>query len=89
MDTRKQQDRSRVWARIVAKAWADEAFKERLMASPAAVLAQEGFEVPQGMAMTVVEASDGQGWLVLPRKALADDPEAEARIAAGICAPLF
>ncbi|WP_300163882.1 NHLP leader peptide family RiPP precursor [Solidesulfovibrio sp.] len=82
MEMQKQREQNRAWARIVTKAWVDEAFKRRLLEMPATVLAQEGFEIPGGMAMTVVEITDGQGWLVLPRKPVGDVEVGEIRIAA-------
>jgi hypothetical protein len=44
--------------RLVAKAWADPAFKERLLAHPAAVLSEQGFDVPAGVEVRVVEDAD-------------------------------
>ena len=63
--------------RIIAKAWADEAFKARLMADPVATLKAEGMAVPEGMTVTVVEDTPAHRHLVLPAPAaageLADD----------------
>jgi hypothetical protein len=44
--------------RLVAKAWADPAFKERLLAHPAAVLREQGFDVPAGIEVRVVEDAE-------------------------------
>ena len=52
--------------RIIAKAWRDPAFKAELVANPAAALKSEGIDVPDGMAVTVVENTDKQFHLVLP-----------------------
>jgi hypothetical protein len=47
-------------ARIVAKAWSDAAFKERLLAEPWSVLKEHGFEVSAGVEVKVIEqASEG------------------------------
>ena len=54
------------FAKIIAKAWRDPAFKAELIANPAAALKAEGIAVPAGMAVTVVENTDKQFHLVLP-----------------------
>ena len=53
-------------AKIIAKAWRDPAFKAELIANPAAALKAEGIDVPNGMALTVLENTDKQFHLVLP-----------------------
>ena len=55
-----------VFAKIIAKAWRDPAFKAELIANPAAALKAEGIDVPAGMAVTVLENTDKQFHLVLP-----------------------
>ena len=54
------------WARFIAKAWRDPAFKAELIANPAAALKAEGIDVPAGMTVTVLENTDKQFHLVLP-----------------------
>jgi len=54
------------FAKIIAKAWRDPAFKAELIANPAAALEAEGINVPAGMVVTVVENTDKQFHLVLP-----------------------
>jgi hypothetical protein len=44
--------------RLVAKAWADPAFKERLLTDTAAVLSEQGFDVPAGIEVRVVEDAE-------------------------------
>ena len=61
------------FAKIIAKAWRDPAFKAALIANPAAALKAEDIDVPAAMAVTVVENTDKLFHLVLPpapRKAL-------------------
>jgi len=65
------------FAKIIAKAWRDPAFKAELIANPAAALKAEGIDVPEGMAVTVLENTDKQFHLVLPR-APADELSDEA-----------
>ncbi len=54
------------FAKIIAKAWRDPAFKVELIANPAVALKAEGIDVPAGMAVTVVENTDKLFHLVLP-----------------------
>ena len=39
-----QDERAR-WGRVIARAWADPEFKERLLRDPARVLAEQGIEI--------------------------------------------
>jgi hypothetical protein len=48
----------RIYGRLVAKAWEDDAFKQRLMTNPVAVLKEHGMEVLPGVEVKVV---DGPG----------------------------
>ena len=59
-------DTDNAFGKIVAKAWRDPAFKAELIANPAAALKAEGIDVPDGMAVTVVENTDKHFHLVLP-----------------------
>jgi hypothetical protein len=45
--------------RLVAKAWVDPALNERLVADPAAVLREHGFDVPDGIEVRLVEQTEG------------------------------
>jgi hypothetical protein len=56
------------YGEVVAKAWSDESFKERLKQDPHGVLAEHGIEVPQGTQVNVVEDTDSVQHLVLPLK---------------------
>lgn len=53
-------------SQLVAKAWADESFKQRLLADPVAVLKAEGLELPAGLTVKVLENTDKVFHLVLP-----------------------
>lgn len=54
------------YQQIIAKCWADDAFKQRLIADPAAVLRAEGMDLPEGMQIEVRENTDQQFYLVIP-----------------------
>ena len=49
------EENKKLWAKIVAKAWCDEAFKAELLNNPEQVLKAEGAEIPEGVHVHVVE----------------------------------
>jgi len=53
--------------RVIAKAWADEDFKNALKADPKAALRSQGIEVPEGVTLNVFENSEDVINLVLPK----------------------
>ena len=63
-EERKEQGKK--MAKVIARVWSDEAFKERLIADPKAVLAAEGISVPSGVDIKVVEQTDKQQYFVIP-----------------------
>ena len=48
-------EQAKQYQRLSAKCWADDAFKQRLLADPAGTLAAEGMAVPEGVTIRVVE----------------------------------
>ncbi|HVX15482.1 MAG TPA: NHLP leader peptide family RiPP precursor [Pirellulales bacterium] len=64
--TLEQNTWQKAWGKLVARAWSDDDFKQRLIDDPAAVLAEEGIEVPAGIELKVVEDTDDVCHLVLP-----------------------
>jgi hypothetical protein len=50
----------------VARTWSDPAFKARLLAEPAAALAEQGIQLPPGMEMRVYEDTAAVVHLALP-----------------------
>ena len=56
------------WGRLVARTWSDPAFKARLLAAPAAALAEQGIELPPGVEVRVHENSAALVHLALPPK---------------------
>jgi hypothetical protein len=68
----------RRWARVVARAWNDDGFRQRLLAEPEGVLREAGIALPPGVPLRVVEegaAEDGDSGasLRLPAKPSAED----------------
>jgi len=72
-----------LYSKIVAKAWADEAFKRRLFEHPVETLRAEGATVPDGMRVTIVENTPEAVTFVLPRKSSDELSERELAGAAG------
>ncbi len=71
--------------RIVAKAWADDAFKAALIADPKATLAAEGIAVPAGLTLKVVEDTGETMHVILPAPpAAALSDEAVGNVAGGL-----
>lgn len=64
--TENTQEAGKRMARVIAKAWADEGFKKRLISDPAAVLSGEGITVPEGIDLRIIEDKPGQKTIVLP-----------------------
>ena len=57
------------WLKIIAKAWDEEAFKERLLKEPNEVLKEYHNEIPPGVTYEVLEDGvKGKHYLVLPPK---------------------
>jgi len=74
----------KTWQKIVAKAWNDEGYKARLLAAPKSVLLAEGLELPQGIEVKIVEATEKQVWFVLPAQTSEAVIAGEERLAAAI-----
>lgn len=80
-----QEDQAKKMREIIARAWADEGFKRRLLEDPAGTMKGEGMEIPDGVEIRAVENTDRLFHLVLPpipaASELTDDDL--ARIAGG------
>jgi hypothetical protein len=61
-------ERSKIMHKIIAKAWADESFKEKFLSDSRAVLEAEGIPVPPGVEVKILEQTDTQFYIVLPKK---------------------
>ncbi len=64
--TDQQRFQEKQWGQIVARAWADEAFKGRLLAEPQAVLREHGLESAPDVEVRVVEDTGRVRHFVLP-----------------------
>ncbi|GAB1392788.1 hypothetical protein MASR1M60_09510 [Rhodocyclaceae bacterium] len=61
-------DRSKQYQQLIAKCWADEAFKQKLLADSSGTLAAQGIAVPQGVTVRVVENTAQEITLVIPAR---------------------
>ncbi|WP_051261086.1 NHLP leader peptide family RiPP precursor [Desulfovibrio inopinatus] len=66
-------ERQKQWETIVAKAWEDEDYKQRLLRDPVSVFEEEGIEIPEGFSMNVVEAKEKEMVFVLPLRPEGED----------------
>ncbi len=75
------------WKKLVAKAWADPDWKQRLLADPVGVFREEGIEWPEGLQLRLLEELPGTKTVVLPQppEGAWDMESQEARIAAWEC----
>jgi hypothetical protein len=60
-------EQGKKYAKLIAKAWSDESFKERLLTNSRAVLEAEGISVPPGIEVKVLEQTNAQFFLVIPQ----------------------
>jgi hypothetical protein len=61
-------EQARKIQKIIAKAWMDGGFKQRLLSAPSKTLKEEGLEIRPGDEVRVVEDTDKVHHLVLPQK---------------------
>jgi hypothetical protein len=66
IDQAQMPEYAKQYGQLVARAWGDQAFKRRLLADPAAVLAEQGIPVPPGVEVRAVENTDRVLYLTLP-----------------------
>jgi nitrile hydratase alpha subunit len=62
----RQQERAEQWGQVVARAWGDETYKQRLLSDPKAVLAEAGLPIPPNVTVQVHEATATHAHVVLP-----------------------
>jgi hypothetical protein len=76
-------------SQLIAKCWADESFKQKLLFNPAATLKAEGVElpvdVPADATIKAVENTDKVYHLVIPAKPTGLSVEDLNRVAGGAC----
>ena len=76
MSAADQPTRRDLEAKLVARAWADEGFRERLKADPRTAVSEEtGITVPGSITVEVLEETPEKAYIVIPanRVAIADE----------------
>lgn len=87
MAKEKNQDaQQKAWAKIVAKAWSDEVFKQRLLKNPDAVFQEYGLDTPEGITFKIHENSNKVIHITLPAKPEGLSDEQLKNVAAGAAA---
>ena len=69
-----QQEPAQQYQQLVARAWRDPAFKQRLLADPAAALQEQGISLPAGQDVLVVEQQPNEVVFVLPPRPAGELP---------------
>lgn len=64
----KQAEAKKHFARLVARAWRDDAFRKRLVSKPHATLKAEGIEVPKGAKVRFHQETERELHVVIPAK---------------------
>jgi hypothetical protein len=67
------------YSALVKKAWADDAFKQRLLSDPVAVFNENNLAVPDGLQVKIMEDTDQVRHLPLPPKPALQEPVAQAQ----------
>lgn len=82
-------DDRKEYAKFVARAWADDDFRQRLMSDPVAVFKENGYDVPEGKTIRVVENDPDVIFFGMPKKPAdfsgGSVEELQERIQAGSC----
>ena len=81
--TEQQLFHDKQWSLIVAKAWADEDFKDRLLSNPKAVMREHGLEVAPEVQVKVLEDTDRVIHFTLPAHPSGELSEEELSPVAG------
>jgi hypothetical protein len=78
-----QRFQEKQWSQIVARAWADEAFKSRLLAEPKTVLREHGLEMAPDLDVKIVEDVGNVRHFVLPANPIGELTDEELSPTAG------
>lgn len=61
-------EQSKRTSQLIAKAWADDGFKKKLLSDPVSTLKAEGVALPHGLQLRAVENTDKLVYLVIPSR---------------------
>jgi hypothetical protein len=71
------------YVKIIARAWADDEFKRRLLVDPAAVMREYELEIREGVELRAVESTDSLVYMALPPPPGDDVSEEDLALVAG------
>lgn len=54
------------WAKVMIDAWSNADLMARLLSDPGAVLAERGIQIPAGLTVHALEATESSAWITLP-----------------------
>jgi hypothetical protein len=80
-----QEEQGKKISQLIAKCWADEGFKQKVLADPAATLRAEGLELPAGLSFVAHENTEKVVHLIIPAKPTELADEDLAHVVAGTC----
>jgi hypothetical protein len=78
-----QEEQGKKMSQLIAKCWADEGFKQKVLADPAATLKAEGVELPAGLSLKAHENTEKVVHLIIPAKPTDLSDEDLDKVAAG------
>ncbi|GAB1394980.1 hypothetical protein MASR1M60_31440 [Rhodocyclaceae bacterium] len=78
-------DQAKQMQQLIAKCWADEAFKQKLLADPAGTLKAEGMAMPEEVTVRVVENTAQEFTLVIPARPSDLSDEELGGASGGVC----
>jgi hypothetical protein len=80
-----QEEQAKKMSQLIAKCWADEGFKKKVLADPVATLRAEGVELSTGVSYVTHENTEQVVHLVIPAKPTDLSDEDLDRVVAGGC----
>jgi hypothetical protein len=82
-ETMGREEFQKAYGKVVAKAWGDDDFKEKLLADPMMVLKENGVVIPEDVELRVVENTEEVVHLILPPEPAEQLSEEELESVAG------
>jgi hypothetical protein len=80
-----QEEQGKKISQLIAKCWADEGFKQKVLADPAGTLRAEGLELPAHLSYVVHENTDKVVHLIIPANPTELSDEDLTDVAGGAC----
>jgi hypothetical protein len=81
--TMNQEEQGKKISQLIAKCWADEGFKQKVLADPAATLRAEGLALPDDLSYVAHENTEKVVHLIIPAKPTDLSDEDLAHVVAG------